>query len=937
MSLFLSDLISEKARAWAEAEKQNARSVVGDIFRRTADAGKLREPQVRAIEVYLWLKFCGENRRLSDLVLRGALAEKHSGGDSAKAPARQFLADFARENKLQKLELAVSRASEADIAPDLREMLRDFSYPNYLFSLPMGAGKTWLMSAFICLDLHFSRLLPGDARFARNFVVFAPHAAKTAILPSLKTIRDFNPEWALAPAAANDIRREMRVEILDSPRAGKKDTRVNNPNLEKVSRLVQADARGLVFITNAEKVVLEKHEGGGEYQARMGARELATVEKTNELRERMADIPALAVILDEVHHAYALNDSREKKLRQAVRVMGRHGNLKTVLGFSGTPHVKTATKVCGQTVTATRLPDVVYDFPLARGIGKFLKTPKVVGRDDVREDAFVREALEKFFAEYDREYEDGGKSKIAFYCPSVGALNEKILPAVKEWFAENRTGREDEIFAFYASPGADGKKYALPPGARAEFHNLDSPRSEKRVVLLVAVGKEGWDCRSLTAVALPRASTTRNFVLQTTCRCLREVKSAADETALVFLGAGNFRVLREELKNTHDMTVEELEGGRGDSAPVIVRKPRLGALKFRQVRRKLIVESQKSVRNPAGRLEEFSFQGVRRARHYDPRGQEATISQRGGLAGGPVRAVESGGGFVSPAESFRDFLMELSRALWGAWSAADLARTHGPRLREIHAEFGRNHEWLANHPDGGGEVCRAAVRRLAACFAAGQEWQSEEIAADAEIQLLEWRGGRGDIPWATGKFLPEFERDELPKIRRHPNRLLEEMGDRNLDPNDISFNYIPYRFASNFEVGAVRAMLEAPFLAGFELYYNGMISGGLESFRIQTPAGLYTPDFLLLKRRGGRAYRGGGEKPAEIERVLIIETKGEPYYGEEFRAREKFVKTAFLCYNPNFRYVRWTDTGGHDNRNFGARLAELEEQVQKWAAGEKPT
>ena len=39
-------------------------------------------------------------------------------------------------------------------------------YADYVFSLPMGAGKTYLMAAFIYLDLYFSRMDPGNAAFA---------------------------------------------------------------------------------------------------------------------------------------------------------------------------------------------------------------------------------------------------------------------------------------------------------------------------------------------------------------------------------------------------------------------------------------------------------------------------------------------------------------------------------------------------------------------------------------------------------------------------------------------------------------------------------------------------------------------------------------------------------------------------------------------------
>ena len=36
-------------------------------------------------------------------------------------------------------------------------MFYNVSYADYLISLPMGAGKTYLMAAFIYLDLYFAQ------------------------------------------------------------------------------------------------------------------------------------------------------------------------------------------------------------------------------------------------------------------------------------------------------------------------------------------------------------------------------------------------------------------------------------------------------------------------------------------------------------------------------------------------------------------------------------------------------------------------------------------------------------------------------------------------------------------------------------------------------------------------------------------------------------
>jgi len=945
----ISSLIARRAADWASGEKQNTQSAPGAILRHIERAGALRKPQADAIETYLWLKFCGNNRRLADLVIAGELrdrelAREHSCDDEAHyTPLQQFLIIFASRNGLKDLEAGVRRdlsMKNFEWERDLRKLLHDFAYPNYLYSLPMGAGKTYLMAAFIAIDLHFSRLLPDDARFAHNFIVFAPHSAKTAILPSLKTIRTFDPNWVLPPAAAAEVRREMRVEILDAAKAAKKSTRVNNPNLEKVNRLSQTRKRGLVFITNAEKVVLEQYVEHEKMYAGLGMKDRANLKKTNELRERMAEIPNLAVFLDEVHHAYQGNNgAREKKLREAVGVLGRGGNLRGVTGFSGTPFVATRAEVGGNSLRLKQLQDVVYDYPLARGIGAFLKTPKVIRHKDVREAAFVHAALDDFFKEYDRQYADGTHSKIAFYCPNIAALNQDILPAVQGWYAKNRARKENEIFSYYTGDGGAKnksacKKYQLPKTALAEFHNLDTSHSGKRVVLLVAVGKEGWDCRSLTAVALPRRETTATFVLQAACRCLREVRDAAAENALVYLGGGNYEIFADQLRKNHDMSVDEFENSDySRSAPVVVRKPKLGALRYTQVDSKIVIESAEEKSDAAGELAAFlrgGFAEFKAAhRHYESK-SIGRITKRGALAEEVVSGAapaDDPGDF--PLTSYWDFLVDLSQALWGGISAAELSERHGGELEKIHAAVANDEKWFRRHPHGMAKMCRTALCALAACFGVVRRYCRETITEQVQIELLEWNSEAPRIPWGGGRFLPEIRRADLPRLHRRTHRLLEDLEDSDIAHEKISFNYVPYRFDSDFERIAIREMLKHDFFREFELYYNGMTAAGLESFQIRTPAGVYTPDFLLLKRQGGRQYQTPPAKPAKIEKVLIIETKGKLYYDDAFKARERFVQGEFRAHNPNFHYLPLIDETGRND--FAPHIERLRQEVGEWA------
>lgn len=933
----VADIIEHQANAWAQEQRENASSMSGAIFRHIDQTGKLRKPQRQAIETYLWLKFVGGGKPLAQIIADGKLTAPHLAKEYGYAnswepysPARHFFIAFAKGNALSRLEVAARRDTEHDWRGDLGGLLEAFPYPNRVFSLPMGAGKTYLMAAFICLDLHFSRMLPNDKRFAHNFVVFAPHAAKTAILPSLKTIKNFNPAWVLPPSTASEVSREMRVEVLDQPSAAKGSMRVNNPNLEKVNRLSQICERGMVFITNAEKVVLEKISEEEKWNVTMGAKKESEVKKHNALRESMANIPALAVFLDEVHHAA----SKDKKLRQAVEVLNSKNNLREVNGFSGTPYTSAVADIAGLQIRYKQLQDTVYHFPLAEGIGAFLKTPKAVRVKNKPDGVFIKDALDEFFGDYSVEYADGAKSKIAFYCPSIKVLNDRVLPAVKKWYSKNRNGKENEILSYYTN---GGKNYPLQPGALAEFHNLDSPHSEKRVVLLVAVGREGWDCRSLTAVAIPRKKTTKNFILQASCRCLREMEKAAHERALIYLGDGNYELLAEQLLKSHNITVSMLENNTLDFFPVQKRKPKLGELHYRQISRRWTVETQSAVVNTAEQLKKYRLAGFVKTHSYNIDIIRSDITDRGTLTGtrhdqtkeAQKRAAAN---FLSPVETYSDFLVELQQALWGRLTAAELSQQHGEELERIHGQFVTNMPWFAAHPNGGERKTLEAMREVASLFAEEREYDSEELLEDAAIELLEWRDG-GIIKWGGGAFLPNVNKEQMDLYRKQPMRFELDLEGYNMDPQDISFNYAPYRMDSGFEREMLLRMLQESVLADFELYYNGYRGGdSLQSFCINTPNGRYSPDFLLLRRKGGHKYNkdaaDAAGKQAAIERVLIIETKGEPFNDSSFREKEEFIKECFLRHNRQFGYICLPDTG--KSGDIDKNILALHDKVQEW-------
>lgn len=922
-------LLELKSEYWVNEEKKKSQSLIGNLVK-YLEKSKLREPQIEAIKVYFWLKFVGNNQKISDIIRAGLLYDEETAQEYdnfynfGNNYATHFLNQFFQDNGLSNLQRKLANdpmGKKTNWDKFLEELLHNYDYPNYLFSLPMGAGKTYLMACFIYLDLYFAGLYKTDKRFAHNFIVLAPPASKTAILPSLQTIKNFNPEWILVKNEADKLKRIIQIEILDVLNSQRKDKlQGNNPNLEKVSRISQTKDFGMVFITNAEKFLEKYGEKDKIYtdpkSLYYDGKKVSQYLKTNELREKLSKIGYLGVILDEVHHSYKNSDD-EKKLRDSVRILNQHKNVVSALGFSGTPYVRHKVKIGGEEVKLNQIQDIVYNYYLNQGIGRFLKIPEIK-KVEIKEDLFIEQALSDFFANFDIEYKNGAKSKIAFYCPSIKVLNEKILPAIQSWYKENRTGKESEIFKFYTDGKKENKQYDLPKDSLAVFNNLDKPYSEKRIILLVAIGKEGWDCKSLTGVVLPRQKTTKNFVLQTTCRCLREVDNAAREKALIYLEKDNYETLDKELKENYNLTISDLKFIQDQAIPVKIRKPKLGKLKYKQIETKYKIILKKI---KADNLNNFDFAKIKEKYDYDKRIITGKIGQAGLVAEREAKYTNSS----QEDYSFNDFIYDLARETFGKFNEIDLLAKHKEELEKIFEKIHREIDWIKFNPNL--EIIDV-VKYTASFLAEEIETKKEIITQDMEIELLEWEIKNPAIALknaggAWGKFLPEITKTNAEMYKRHPEDIEEEV--KNLDPQDASFNYSPYKMDSGFETNALSEMLKISELEGLEVYYNGY-KGQLENFWIQTPDGVYTPDFLVLKRKNNQKYKTAKDKN-EIEKVLIVEMKGE-IYDNEFGKKENFVKNEFIKHNPNFEFVKFTDP--ENKNNFVKHIDEFKKIIKNF-------
>ena len=100
----------------------------------------------------------------------------------------------------------INNSDKIDYENIIKRIFYGIDYSDYLFSLPMGAGKTFLMASIIYLDLYFALNEPDNKNFAHNFIILVPSGLKSSIVPSIKTIEKFDPTWIIPEPSASKLK-----------------------------------------------------------------------------------------------------------------------------------------------------------------------------------------------------------------------------------------------------------------------------------------------------------------------------------------------------------------------------------------------------------------------------------------------------------------------------------------------------------------------------------------------------------------------------------------------------------------------------------------------------------------------------------------------------------------------------------------------------------
>lgn len=951
-------LIQNKRDLWFQSPDCTVRDLVDYIYQR----GMMRDAQIDAIKTYLYLKIACQGQPLWKLFAEGKFnitdvdAEEinvEARDTMMQNPAALALYQYSRQKDRNGTQIAPEleqfirqHAREIDYEQVLKDIFYGVTYSDYLFSLPMGAGKTYLMAAFIYIDLYFAQNEPMNPIWAHNFLILAPSGLKSSIIPSLRSIQNFDVSWLFPEATVASLKRLLKFEVLDELKSAKNSNLVKNPNARKINQYLQDGAMmGLVAVTNAEKVILDRWEENDEkVKNAFSDDELRQLTIANELRHTIGKIPSLSIFIDEVHHA----SDGEIKLRQVVTQWATaNKSFCNVLGFSGTPYVEKAEKVTlggSFDIKNTNITNVVYYYPLIEGIDNFLKRPEVKLADNDML-TIVNNGVHEFLDKYkDTVYADGTCAKLAVYCGQIPALEEEIYPLVSEIVTEYGLNPAEVILKRHkgsSSKKVGVKKYPEPEGSEAAFTMLDSSSSKVRIILLVQIGKEGWDCKSLTGVILPHEGAChKNMVLQTSCRCLRQVIRGEREKALIWMNKWNADKLNRELKQQQNITLQEFGNKPETELKHIERHSRMDKMQvppidFYQLKVEYeiqIVEEQPDTTEKFTDLDLLKKADASMATVQDLTGKIVDYQQ----------LLQEEGECLSyhwwlekiVEESFETLsienILQYDLQLHSIFEAITKPMVGGDGERRMEdAKY--DHQQI-----------RASIRKVfvpkrdytivdevvpeTASILSVERPKPLDVLDDSRFypsqetmdNILAWDANpeKGDIPQEVYDVVEKMRKmgmvEEAQTLLKFKNIGVDTHPERNQ-----TYHYLPYRFDSNLEkeyfVQGLIPMMKAKQL---EYYFNG--DETLTEFKIRCYRkvgkhweydGLYYPDFLVLSR----------DAEGKIDRVCIIETKGEGY-AAKFKERKNFMEKVFVPQNnqafrrERFHYLYLKDTDSFEKR-----------------------
>lgn len=503
----------------------------------------LRKPQFEALEMYVFIKEFMNNAQVYELF------------DDWRNKRNRFSEASYYSNGQLRLGDALTE-KQTDVLFKQMKKYRE-SYPNYIYALTMGLGKTILMGTCIFYEFLLAKKYLKDKRFCHNALVFAPD--KT-VLQSLREIMIFDKTKVVPPEYARVLDSNIKFHFLDESGTvlhtiDDSDFNIIISNTQKIiikKKRKEATPGEVLFGSNSS--LLSAVYGGDDSED--DAWDDSTL-MDNQRFKKLCRLPQLGVYVDEAHHLFGADlekqirssGANKTSLRDTINLLAANTSIVACYNYTGTPYVKNQL-----------LPEVVYAYGLRESIWNgYLKDADPIGFENVKSDEFLNATVTKFWQKYGGRIYDNLNPKLAIYAANVDEAVNEVVPALEEIL----TRLEIPTTSILLNVG--DSKYTKDEDIR-NFNNLDVPGSEgneKQFVVLVEKGKEGWNCRSLFGVALYRSPKSKIFVLQATMRCLRAI---TDErlTATVFLSKENYDTLDDELHKNFNMEISDIKNTSTD-------------------------------------------------------------------------------------------------------------------------------------------------------------------------------------------------------------------------------------------------------------------------------------------------------------------------------------------------------------------------------------
>lgn len=550
-------LRTEHKRVYAELKPLSKKFLNYNNPKENAKA-YLRVPQFEALETYVFLKEFCENQKLWQI-----FEEWYNKTGRFEGRA------FAGVGKTGQLELfgvtevnqEITKEAFSKVFAQIKAMQQE--YPNYIFALTMGLGKTVLMATSIFYEFLLANKYPRNPLYCHNAIIFVPdRTVRESVIADVQNLDKIKvvPQEYLSWLDAN-----LKFHFLDD-------------NSSQLSTIDKSDYN--IIISNSQKIILKqehKHKSAaqtlfgeetGKYTAlslksRMASLgEEAGIEDVEEEIQlinnhrfvKLSRLKQLGIYVDEAHHVFGsklqedlMTSTRATSLRVTINELAASLALagSRVVGcynYTGTPYVKNRL-----------LPEVVYSYGLRDAIDHaYLKKVEPYALENIRDNTqvFCRKAIGDFWEKCGENRVEGMLPKMAFFASTIDEAIIELKPAI-----ENELVRLN-IPTSRVLVNVGDAKYTTNDDLR-EFNMLDTKRSEKQFIILVGKGKEGWNCRSLFAVAMYRKAQSTVFVLQATMRCMRQIGDYQN-TAYLFFSRENMDILNNELKENFNITLEDM-------------------------------------------------------------------------------------------------------------------------------------------------------------------------------------------------------------------------------------------------------------------------------------------------------------------------------------------------------------------------------------------